>query len=77
LQKFYCIKCVLDFENHLHKSDEISSIKFIAEVEERWRALVGRYAELKSAAQEKVRPFVDLIAYLDDISKESETLKPT
>ena len=48
----------------------------IAEVEERWRVLIGRYAELNSSAREKVKPFLNLIAYLDDISKESEILKP-
>jgi hypothetical protein len=39
----------------------------IAEVEERWRALIGRYADLNSAAREKVKPFLNLIAYLDEI----------
>jgi hypothetical protein len=77
MQKFYCNKCVVDFENHQHKSEEISSIKMIAEVEERWRALIGRYADLNSAAREKVKPFLNFIAYLDDISKESGSLKPT
>jgi hypothetical protein len=55
----------------------ISSIKLIADVEERWRALIGLYADLNSAAREKVKPFLSLIAYLDDISKESAYLKPT
>jgi hypothetical protein len=32
---------------------------------------------LNSAAREKVKPFLNLIAYLDDISKESASLKPT
>jgi hypothetical protein len=77
LQKFYCIKCAVEFENHQHKSEEISSIKTIAEVEKRWRALIGRYADLNSAAREKVKPFLNLIAHLDDISKESASLKPT
>jgi hypothetical protein len=31
---------------------------------------------LNSAAREKVKPFLNLIAYLDDISKESANLKP-
>jgi hypothetical protein len=43
----------------------------------RWKALIGLYADLNSAAREKVKPFLNLIAYLDDISKESEGLKPT
>jgi hypothetical protein len=55
----------------------ISSIKLIADVKERWRALIGLYADLNSAAREKVKPFLSLIAYLDDISKESASLKPT
>jgi hypothetical protein len=49
----------------------------IAEVEERWRALIGRYADLNSAAREKVKPLLSLIAFLDDISIESSSLKPT
>ena len=49
----------------------------IAEVEERWKALIGRYADLNSAAREKVKLFLNLIAHLDDISKESASLKPT
>ena len=43
----------------------------------RWRALIGLYADLNSAAREKVKPFLNLAAYLDDISKESASLKPT
>jgi hypothetical protein len=31
---------------------------------------------LNSAAREKVKPFLNLITYLDDISKESASLKP-
>jgi hypothetical protein len=49
----------------------------IADVEQRWRALIGLYADLNSAAREKVEPFLNLIAYLDDISKDSTSLKPT
>jgi len=48
----------------------------IVDVEERWRSLIGLYADLNSAAREKVKPFLNLIAYLDDISKESASLKP-
>jgi hypothetical protein len=58
----------------------MSSIKLIEDVEKRWRALFGLYADLNSAAREKVKPFLSLIAYLDDISKESAcqaSLKPT
>ena len=61
----------------MHKSEEIKSIGFVADVEQRWRALIGLYADLNSAAREKVKPFLNLIAYLDDISKESASLKPT
>jgi hypothetical protein len=61
----------------VHKSEEIKSIGFVADVEQRWRALIGLYADLNSAAREKVKPFLNLIAYLDDISKESAFLKPT
>jgi hypothetical protein len=49
----------------------------IAEVEERWRTLFGLFADLNSAARERVKPFLNLIAYLDDISKESASLKLT
>ena len=77
MQKFYCTKCALEFENHVHKSEDIESIKFISEVDKRWKALIGLYADLNSAAREKVKPFLNLIAYLDDISKESASLKPT
>ena len=55
----------------------MSSIKLIEDVEKRWRALFGLYADLNSAAREKVKPFLSLIAYLDDISIESASLKPT
>ena len=61
----------------MHKSEEIKSIGYVADVETRWRALIGLYADLNSAAREKVKPFLNLIAYLDDISKESASLKPT
>ena len=77
MQKFYCNKCAIEFENHAHKTEEIASIKYISEVELRWRALIGLYADLNSAAREKVKPFLNLIAYLDDISKESASIKPT
>ena len=70
------MKCFADFENHSHKSEEIASINFISEVDKRWRALIGLYADLNTAAREKVKPFLNLIAYLDDISKESASLKP-
>ena len=43
----------------------------------RWKGIIGLYSNLNSAAREKVKPFLNLIAYLDDISKESEGLKPT
>ena len=52
------------------------SINFISEVDKRWRTLIGLYADLNSAAREKVKPFLNLIAYLDEISKESASLKP-
>jgi hypothetical protein len=68
---------VADYENHLHKSEEISSIKLIVDIEKRWRALIGLYDDMNSAAREKVKPFLNLIAYLDEISKESASLKPT
>jgi hypothetical protein len=61
----------------VHKSEEIQSIGLVADVEKRWRELIGLYADLISAAREKVKPFLNLIAYLDDISKESASLKPT
>ena len=71
------MKCFAEFENHIHKSEEIKSIGLIADVEQRWRALSGRYGDLNSAARERVKPFLGLIAYLDDISKEAASLKPT
>ena len=77
MQKFYCTKCAVEFENHAHKSEEIESINFISEVDKRWKALIGLYADLNSAAREKVKPFLNLITYLDDILKESGSLKPT
>ena len=77
MQKLYCNNCAVEFENHAHKSEQISSIKFISEVDKRWKALIGLYADLNSAAREKVKPFLNLVAYLDDISKESASLKPT
>jgi hypothetical protein len=43
----------------------------------RWKALIGLYADLNSAARENVKPLLNLIAYLDEISKESANLKPT
>jgi hypothetical protein len=43
----------------------------------RWKAIIGLFSDLNSAAREKVKPFLNLISYLDDISKESEGLKPT
>jgi hypothetical protein len=61
----------------VHKSEEIQSIGFVAYVEKKWRNLIGLYADLNSAAREKVKPFLNLIAYLDDISKESASLKPS
>jgi hypothetical protein len=77
LQKFYCTNCAVEFESHAHKSEQISSINFISDVDKRWKALIGLYADLNSAAREKVKPFLNLVAYLDDISKESTGLKPT
>jgi hypothetical protein len=71
------VKCFADFEKHVHKSEEINSIRLVADIEHRWRALIGLYADIKSTAREKIKPFLDLIAYLDDISKESPSLMPT
>ena len=76
MQKLYCNDCAVEHENHPHKSEKIESIKFISEVDLRWKALIGLYADLNSAAREKVKPFLNLVAYLDDISKESTSLKP-
>jgi hypothetical protein len=77
LQKFYCTNCAVELENHAHKSEQIESIKFISDVDKRWKALIGLYADMNSAAREILKPFLNLIAYLDDISKESASLKPT
>ena len=77
MQKYYCTNCAVELENHAHKSEQIKSIKFISEVDKRWKALIGLYADLNSADGEKVKPFLNLVAYLDDISKESTSLKPT
>ena len=47
-QKFYCVKCVADLENHVHKSEEIVNVKFIEDVTKRWAELNGLYLELFS-----------------------------
>ena len=49
---------------------------FISEVDKRWRALIGLYADLNSAARERAKPYLNLVAYLDDIAQESPRLKP-
>jgi hypothetical protein len=77
LQKLYCNDCAVENKNHSHKSEKIESIKFISDVDNRWKALIGLFADLNSAAREKVKPFLNLVVYLDEISKESASLKPT
>jgi len=49
----------------------------IREIETRWKELEANYTQLFDAAREKVKPYKNLIGYLDEISKESDELQPT
>jgi hypothetical protein len=44
----------------------------IREIETRWKELEANYTQLFDAAREKVKPYKNLIGYLDEISKESD-----
>ena len=52
-------------------------MRLIADVERRWREMNGLYSELYSEAREKIKPFKNLVAYLNLISSESEALTPS
>ncbi len=45
-QKFYCIKCLQDFKNHSHKADEIEDIKYLKEIELKWKNLNDQYTQM-------------------------------
>ena len=66
-----------DFKNHQHRPELISDVKYIIEVEQRWKYLNDIYASALSKAKEKCKPHKHLIAFLGNISSESESIKPT
>jgi hypothetical protein len=76
-QNLYCQECLIDYKKHLHKPEKITDVKIMIEVEERWNSLNDSYAATFSKAKEKCKPFKQLIAFLGEISSESETIKPT
>ena len=71
-QSEYCYKCLTEFKKHMHQAEEITTAKMIREIETRWKELEANYTQLFDAAREKVKPYKNLIGYLDEISKESD-----
>jgi hypothetical protein len=61
----------------VHRPEEITTANIIADIEQRWRALGTQINDIYSAAREKVKPHKDLLAFLNEISLESEDLKPS
>ena len=76
-QNLYCQECANDFKNHLHKPEKITNVKIMIEVEERWKVLDESYAATFNKAKDKCKPFNQLITFLEEISSESESIKPT
>ena len=60
----------------MHRPEEITSVKFIAEVEKRWTGISDRCAKIFGDAREKCKPMKNLLAFLEAIASESEALKP-
>ena len=73
-QKFYCVKCAVEHQNHKHRSEEISSVAYIAEVESRWTDLQDQFIELHDEVRVKVKPLKNLLAFLNDLSIESKNI---
>ncbi len=67
-QKYYCYKCCLNFDKHAHKGEEISSIRIISEIEQKWKGLSVSYAKIFSQAKENCMPMKHLLSYLDSIA---------
>ena len=76
-QREYCQKCVIDFDKHVHKPEEIVTIKLISDIEKRWNELNASYEAITQEAREKCKPIKNLLTFLDGISQESQSLKPT
>jgi hypothetical protein len=68
---------VNDFKNHQHRPEQIGDVKYIIDVEERWKYLNDIYEGTFNKAKEKCKPHKHLIAFLGDISTESDSIKPT
>lgn len=66
-----------DFKNHQHRPEKICDVNYIIDVEQRWKKLNDIYAVTFNKAKEKYKPHKHLIAFLGDISSESESIKPT
>ncbi len=43
-QKFYCAKCLEDFEKHAHKPQDIKNVQFITDLETRWKIINDEYS---------------------------------
>lgn len=67
----------MEFKNHKHRSEDITDINFIDDVNKRWNSLIGLYKELYANVKEKTKPMKNLLAFLNEISKEKEDLKPS
>ena len=76
-QREYCQKCVIDFEKHVHKPEEIAMFKLISDIENRWTALDASYDAIMQLAREKCKPIKNLLTFLEEISRESQSLMPS
>jgi len=68
---------VIDFDKHVHKPEEIATIKIIEDIEKRWNELNASYGAITQKARERCKPIKNLLTFIDGISQESPSLKPS
>jgi len=68
---------VIDFDKHVHKPEEIATVKIIEDIEKRWNELNASYGAITQEAREKCKPIKNLLTFIDGISQESPSLKPS
>jgi hypothetical protein len=68
---------VIDFDKHVHKPEEIATVKIIEDIEMRWNELNASYGAITQEARERCKPIKNLLTFIDGISQESPSLKPS